>query len=471
MITIRDAMTDRKLFGDLFAAESWQAWTALLCGFYGLALNREERRIFEAITRRADSPQEACEELWLVIGRRGGKSQVAALLAIFESAFQDYSARLSPGEVATVLVIAADRKQARAVFRYISGLLNGNPMLRAMIVREDRESIELDNRTVIEVGTANFRSVRGYTMACVIADEIAFWRSEDSANPDFEIINALRPAMATLGGKLIALSSPYSKRGALWDAFKRYFGKDGGILVAQAPTRTMNPGLPQKVVDRAMERDPEAAKAEYLAEFRNDLETFISTEIVDDCTVPGRIELPPLSEHRYTAFTDPSGGSGSDSMTLAIAHKEGDLAVLDAVRAIRPPFSPEAAVSEFAALCKSYRCTSVTGDRFAGEFPRELFRKQGIEYRLADRPRSDLYRDMLPMLNSGRVELLDVKQLRAELVNLERRTAKSGKDSINHPTGGHDDLVNSAAGALVSLTGTTPTCMIYLKKRYRSKAA
>lgn len=465
-MNIRDLMTDAKLFGPQFDDDTWLPWIALLSGFYGLALNRDEQRIFEAITKRADSPQEACEELWLVIGRRGGKSQIAALLAIYESAFQDYTSRLSPGEVATVLVIAADRKQARSVFRYISGLLNAVPMLKAMIVREDRESIELSNRTVIEVGTASFRSVRGYTMACVIADELAYWRSEDSANPDFEIIAALRPAMATLDGKLIALSSPYSKRGALWDAYKRYFGKDSPILVAQAPTRTMNPSLPQRIVDRAIERDPEAAKAEYMAQFRSDLETFISTEIVDSCTVPSRVELPPISSIHYKAFVDPSGGS-KDAMTLAIAHKEGDLAVLDAVRAIKPPFSPDAVVSEFAALCKTYHCTSVTGDRYAGEFPRELFRKQGIEYRLADRPRSDLYRDLLPLLNSGRVELLDIKQLHTELINLERRTARSGKDSINHPIGGHDDLINSAAGALVTLTETTPQGIL-LRSKYRS---
>ena len=74
-----------------------------------------------------------------------------------------------------------------------------------------------------EVHTASFRSVRGYTVVAAILDEIAFWRSEDSANPDREIVNALRPAMATVpGALLLAMSSPYARRGVVWDAYQRH---------------------------------------------------------------------------------------------------------------------------------------------------------------------------------------------------------------------------------------------------------
>jgi len=273
-------------------------------------------------------------ELWLAVGRRGGKSQIAALVAVYEAAFRDYTDRLAPGEVATIMVLAQDRKQARTVMRYISGLLHSNPMLERMIQREQQESIELTNRRVVEVQTASFRAVRGYTVACVIADEIAFWRSDESANPDREIINALRPAMATLDGKLIALSSPYAKRGALWDTYRRHYGKPGSILVAQADTRTMNPSLPVRVVDEAMERDPEAARAEYMAEFRSDLETFLLREVVDAAVRSGPLELPYDKAHKYMAFVDPAGG-GADHFALAIGHKEGDVTVVDLLRARR----------------------------------------------------------------------------------------------------------------------------------------
>ncbi|AEG31546.1 hypothetical protein [Thiomicrospira cyclica] len=450
MVTIRDLMNDPQLFGETFAGDTWNAWRALLSGFYGLPLTDKEADTFKQLTGRDSLPDAPHDELWLVVGRRGGKTNISALLAIYEALFNNHKEKLAPGEIATVMLIAADRKQARSAFRYISGLLNGNPMLKSLIIREDKESIELSNRCAIEVGTASFRSVRGYSVPCIIADEIAFWRSEDSANPDFEVLNALRPAMATLNGKLIALSSPYSRRGALWEHYKRYFAQDDKeILVAQAPSRTMNPALSEKLIEKAMQRDPSAAKAEYLAQFRTDIETFISRESIENCTVPNRLELPPINGVNYSAFTDPSGGS-KDAWTLAITHRENETVVLDAVRSVKPPFSPDAVVKDFAELLHLYRIKSVTGDRYGGEFPRELFRNSGIEYLISDRPRSDLYRDTLPLINSCRVELLDLPDIINQFTTLERKTSRGGRDSIDHAPGAHDDLVNSIAGAIIN---------------------
>ena len=108
-------------------------------------------------------------------------------------------------------------------------------------------------------------------------------------------------------------------------------------------------------------------------------------------------------------------------------------------------------VEEFAALLKSYRVSTVVGDRYGGEWPRERFRKHGIEYRVADKPRSDLYRDMLPAVNSGRVDLLDVGRLTNQLIRLERRTPRGGKDMIDHAPGVQDDLANAVAGAITAV--------------------
>lgn len=225
-VTIRDLMVDADLFGGQFGGESWAAWRTLLAGFYGLHLAKKELDTFSSLTGLNEPPGQPMDELWRAIGRRGGKSQIAALLAVFEAAFGNYTDRLSPGEVATVMVLAQDRKQARTVMRYIAGLFHSNPMLERLIYREQGESIELLNRTVIEVQTASFRAVRGYTVACVIADEIAFWRSDESANPDWEIINALRPAMATLGGNFLTHFLPISYPTPNVDADRRHVTQD-----------------------------------------------------------------------------------------------------------------------------------------------------------------------------------------------------------------------------------------------------
>jgi hypothetical protein len=130
-----------------------------------------------------------------------------------------------------------------------------------------------------------------------------------------------------------------------------------------------------------------------------------------------------------------------------------DRAVLDAVRERRPPFSPDDVVIEFAALLRSYGVTEVVGDRYAGEWPRERFRAHGIEYLPAERPKSDIYRDLLPILNAHRAELLDVPRLATQLCGLERRTARGGRDSIDHRPGGHDDVANAVAGAVTRTVG------------------
>lgn len=407
----------------------------------------------------AEAPGAAFAEAWIVCGRRSGKSFIMALVAVFLACFRDYRPHLGPGERATIMVVAADRKQARTVLRYVRGLLAAPPLAK-LVENDTAESIELAKSAVIEVGTASHRSIRGYTVAAALCDELAFWPTEDSAAPDVEILAALRPAMATIpNAMLLCASSPYARRGALWDAFRRYFGKDDPmVLVWKAPTRVMNPSVPQRVIDGAIERDPASAAAEYGAEFRSDVESFVTREVVEAAITPGRFELPPNRGVWYVAFTDPSGGS-ADAMTLAIAHldRKTNCAVLDAIRERRPPFSPDAVVQEFAGLVKSYRVQRVRGDRYAGEWPRERFRAHGIQYEPAEKPKSDLYRDLLPLLNSGRAELLDHPRLAAQLCGLERRTARGGRDSVDHPPNGHDDLANAAAGALAhAVSGRRP---------------
>jgi hypothetical protein len=198
-------------------------------------------------------------------------------------------------------------------------------------------------------------------------------------------------------------------------------------------------------VDRALERDRASASAEYLALFRADIERFVSIEVVEEC-LGDHVELLPEPKYRYQAFVDPSGGS-SDSFTLAIAHREDKRIVIDAVREVRPPFSPERVIEDFANLLKGYRVTLVRGDKYAGEFPRELFRKHGIAYRTSDKSKSDLYRDVLPILNSRSIVLPRSDRLVAQLVGLERRTTRAGRDTIEHAPNSHDDLANAVAGA------------------------
>jgi hypothetical protein len=452
-MNILEAIADPNLFARSFKHhETWAAWRTFLAALFGLPI--EDEAVYATCTGGRSLPTQQAREAHLIVGRRGGKSFICSLVAVYLATFRVY--QLAPGERGIVMLLAADRRQARVLFRYVKAFIEGVAMLRGMIENVTADAIELNNGITIEIHTASFRSVRGYTVVAALCDEIAFWRSEDSANPDSEVLAALRPAMATISDALIlCFSTPYARRGVLWTAFREHFGKGGDVLVWQAPTRTMNPSVSQHVIDAAFEEDPATASAEYGAEFRSDVESYITQEAVDACIVPGRFELPPVAHAQHIAFVDPSGGS-QDSMTLAIGHAESERAVLDLVRERKPPFSPEAVVKEFAENLKRYGIHEVIGDRYGGEWPRERFQTHGVHYRLAERTKSEIYQAALPALNSQRVELLDNKTLRTQLVGLERRTSRGGKDSIDHRPGGRDDLVNAAAGVLIGCVPTIP---------------
>jgi hypothetical protein len=451
-LTILDAMEDPELFGAWFAEPSWDAWRAFLAAVFGLPMSEAHQACYRAHTGRSVPPTTPAREVYVPVGRRGGKDRIASLVAVYLACFRQY--RLAPGEKAVVMLLAADRRQAKISLRYITALIDGVPMLRALVERRTQEALHLSNGITIEIHSGSFKTTRGYTIVCFIGSEIAFWPTDTSANPDSEILNAVRPALATVPGALmLCISSPYARRGELWEAYRKHYGRDGDpVLVWQSDTASMNPTVNAHVIAASYEADEASAAAEWGGEFRRDVETFVSKEAIEAAVVPGRREVPPVSGVAYGAFVDPSGGS-QDSMTLAIAHSEVRdkrvVAVLDCVREVKPPFSPTSVVDEFTVVLRAYGVKAVSGDRYAGEWPREQFRARGIAYDLAESTKSDLYRDLLPLLNSGSLELLDVPRLLAQLGNLERRVARGGKDSIDHPAlrGSHDDLINAATGA------------------------
>jgi hypothetical protein len=372
------------------------------------------------------------------------------------AAFRDYTPYLQIGERATIRVMSADRDQSRVIFRYISAFLSEVPLLERLVARQTAETIELTNRVTIEIGTASFRSSRGYTFPAVLIDEIAFLRSDESANPDSEILAAVRPGMETIpNAMLLCASSPYARKGELWKSFDRWYGKDDAPLVWRASTRTMNRTVPQSFIDEETLKDPANVASEYGAEFRSDIEAFISVDILRSCIQPGVYERAPENRWRYYCFVDPSGGSG-DSFTLTIAHKEGATCILELIREVRPPFSPEQVVEEFAAIAKKYRITKVVGDRYAGEWPRERFRLSGVNYEVIEETKSGIYQQLLPIVNSNQTILLDHDRMVYQFCSLERRTSRGGRDSIDHPPRMHNDIANAVAGAVV-LAHTRPS--------------
>jgi hypothetical protein len=458
-LNIVEAMDHGALFQPWFkGGSSWDSWRAVLKAAYGLPMSDQEREFFHQVAERAP-PARRVKELWIVAGRRAGKDSIASLITAYAATFFEDHDRLRPGERTLCACLACDRDQARIILNYVRSYFTDIAPLAAMIQRESRDGFELNNNVDIAISTNSFRNIRGRPILCAVLDEVAFYRDETSSNPDEELYWALKPGMATLSddAMLIGISTPYAKRGLLYKKFIAHYGKDSDdVLVIRAPSLLLNPTLDQSIISAALEEDRAAADAEWNAVWRTDIESYVSREAVDACIARGRFELPPMTGIAYTAFLDPAGGSsgagGGDSMTLAIACRDQDgRAVLVCLREARPPFSPASVVADFARTLKAYHIDRVIGDRWGGEFVREPFLTLGIQYQIADRPKSDFYRDLLPLINSGKVELLDHARMISQLCNLERRVSRAGKDSIDHPpgAGAHDDLINSAAACLV----------------------
>jgi len=370
-------------------------------------------------------------------------------------ALTDHTKYLRPGETGVICCLAVTKEQATIVLKYIKASFLENEYLAPLVAAETADGLELNNGIEILVLANKFRSLRGRTILCAILDECAYWRSEDASDPDVETYAAVKPAMMTLpDSMLIAITTVYRKSGIAYDKWAKYYGTDDpDVLVIKATSRQYNPLLSQAFIDEQLALDPEVNGAEYLSEWRRDISAFVSPEVVQSAVVSGRYELAPRPDVQYMGFCDPAGGSGADSMTLGIAHCEGAAAefrVLDCIREWRPQFSPDSAVQEAAATLMKYGVTTVTGDRYAGDWPGERFREHEIAYMASEKAKSDIYREFLPLLNSGRTALLDNPRLVGQLIGLERRTVRgSGRETIDHAQGLHDDISNAAAGALV----------------------
>jgi terminase large subunit-like protein len=203
-MTLLEAMADRNLFAPWFRdSTTWAAWRAFIAALFALPMTPEQLTIYQQSTGRVAPPQQSATEAWLICGRRAGKSFILALCAVFLACFFEYRKFLAPGERGTVLIIATNSKQARVIVRYVRALLTHIPMLAKLIERETADAFDLSNSVTIEVHPASAKSTRGYAVVAALLDEVAFFPTDDSANPDYDILDAIRPGMATIPNAML----------------------------------------------------------------------------------------------------------------------------------------------------------------------------------------------------------------------------------------------------------------------------
>ncbi len=454
-MNIISAITDKNLFRPFLADEddsvrTWRNWSIALRCLYGLKLKPEYSKIIKTCTGRSieSMPKEGFDVSLFITGRRSGKSRIAAIVGAFEAVLSGKEKRLAKGEVGRVAIVSPTVKQSRIVKSYLRAIFETH-LLKAEVVSEGRDGFELKNGVVCETLVGDWKSIRGYSVMAAIVDEAAFFGldAESKVRSDTELIRALLPSLSTIGGRLIAITSPYARRGWVWNQHKKYFGNDEAkTLVWVSPSRTMNSTLPKGVVDAAMVEDMQSAKSEYLAEFRDDVCIWLPLESITACVKKTRFELLPRSGERYFGFVDVSGGRNDDA-AICIGHRNNDKKVIcDYIQRYRPPHNPYEVIGRMSEVLKKYKIRKITGDNYSAEFVSQAFKSNGISYEKCKLPKSALYLELIGITCSHNIELLDDAVSITQLANLERRTRSGGKDIVDHAHGGHDDSANAIAG-------------------------
>ena len=453
-------------FKNWFSGDSWNVWRVVAKSIFGEPLTRTDLETFTKFTGRTVAQTEPAREVWLAVGRRGGKDWFTAALLVYLACIRKYM--FKAGELGRVMLLACDSDQADVLYEYVTQLIESVPGFESMVakrsVKYGMRRLQLNNRIEILIKPADRRRVRGRTVLAVVADEVAHWWSDERhANPDTEVLKALRPAMLGVpGALLVAISSPYRRQGAMYEADKKHWGMNGDrVLFWRAATWEMRPDTPghraqyptfRRELEEEKANDPSAFASEYGAEYRLDLEDYLSQEAIGSCVVAGREALRYEPGKHHYLFVDTAGGGGQDSLAACVTRTIPIGAQVCRLFERKPPFDAEAVCDEIAALAAEYNVTMVRGDNFSGATWASMFKQRGLTQVVEKATATVLFRNFAPCVTGKKVELLDpntgMTQERAlnQLVRLEKR---EGGEKITHPQGEHDDVANALAGAVL----------------------
>ena len=452
------------------------AQRVLLKAIYGLPLaDAEELAMFRECTGRTEYLGQPMDQVTVIAGRRSGKdSRIAAPIAIYEALYGSWgevAVSAPPGEPIVIPIIANNERNAQIAFKYIAGYVRRHKRLNAHCHDERRAILVLEHAVAVdkeghhpEIELACYpctkASARGWSVPAALMDEVAFFAMEAGLEKDEEVQVALEGAGIHYARQIIVkISTPAGKRGLLYEDQKKYWGvNDAAVLVWKAPSLLMNPAINAARVSQVRTRNPDAARSEYDAEFRADVETFLPMDLIQAATVEGRHELGPVEGVDYIAAVDPTGGTGSDAYTLSVVHlawRDGRPWIIqDVVRGwarVRggDALNLQQTTHEVAELLKLYRIYTVEGDAYAGDWPAQAFRDEGITYTKSERDKAAAFLEFQPWMARGDIELLDHEQQNREMSLLERKTTlREKKPAIGHPKGGHDDYPNALAQAV-----------------------
>jgi Terminase large subunit, T4likevirus-type, N-terminal len=153
---------------------------------------------WQARVLRSSAPR-----MLLNCSRQSGKSTVTGALA-------SHTALYEPGSL--ILILAQAQRQAEELHRKCRVMLGAHPSVPRLLA-DSVEEMELSNGSRIVALPSKEATIRGFSgVRLLIIDEAA--RVPDG------LYYAVRPMLATSGGRLLALSTPFGNRGWWFEAWR-----------------------------------------------------------------------------------------------------------------------------------------------------------------------------------------------------------------------------------------------------------
>jgi hypothetical protein len=408
-----------------------------------------------------------------IIGRRGGKTTLAAMLAVYCAIITNWKPYLQKTPFATVLVLSHSREFSDEVLEIIRTFIETSPVLKRVINLKKKNTASTMNLSVpffdekrkitfsrvqIKVGAASSKTTRGIAACAVICDEIAFWNlDENMKETDEKIMKAVRPATKQFGRKaiLIKISSPGIKQGVLFKEYQRWNKGDlpSTYSVFKAPSWVWNTILPKEEFIEEWELDQDGFDTEYRANFVDSLSNFILPEFVDMSVIKGAKFNPPEAKRSqvvYKAAID--AAFKKDHFTFSVVgHFENRIKqyVLKGWKGTKKRPVSAKDVAEYArTICREYGIDEVAADQYSFEPLREIFAQYGVT--LVEKPfsltfKKQIYFNLKRLIHSQQIDLLDSEELIKEIKELVIEQTGSGQIRIGHPPGGSDDYSDSTA--------------------------
>jgi len=493
--------------------DTWYKWLVLGLAIFAEKMTRAERAIYFEFTGRKNAPTKKLREVWVALARRSGKNHFFAAVIVFVACLKRHNIRR--GNTAKIMLLALDREQSGESFRMIADLLLSIPQFAAMIVggSTDRamSTIKLANRIEIQIMVANQGSVRARAAIFILLDEVGHWQTKEGAvNIDAGIVAAIRPTRwGMTESLLVAISSPRARKGELYRVSKQWGietvkRRDGSamenpILYWQARTdaghveRVLSGGLdmrPTRDQDFLAQleadyiADPASFVSEGLGQFRADLETYVSLEVVEAAMKQGVTTIPYEFGYSHFVAVDAAGGTGQDSAAVCVARavpainpmsgKNYMFAQVCFVKEYKPKFRSSAVVEDIVAIADEYKAAKVYGDGFSGGMFASNMKDAAphLVYEVVKDAKSIFYRKFLPLLTGQRVGLPDSKmtpigqRIVEQLVSLE----VTGEGKVDAAGGAPEDVANVVAiGCVLAATKTVSQAEVHsVTRRYTS---